>query len=230
MPGCTKQFSRKDNLQQHMAMVHAQRAIKLEVPGEDGATHRYEAIEDQPKKAGRAAGKPKKAGRKKKAGGDDDDEEDSVEGSAQPEGEDGDAEGEEADAEGENAEAGPSGEAAPAAAAKDAVPVENLDPALSGAAAPGPPTTTETAATAPASNLASNEALAAVDQGFYNSNDFLGQLRAIEETAAILSAQGKANEKRPREEEGVDGEQGAGEAGPSDGKKARTDGGADIPV
>ena len=213
-----------------MAMVHNQRAVKLDEPGEDGATHRYEPMPVEKEKK-RGAAKPKKAGGKKK--GEEDGEDESVEGSAQPE------EGEEGT--GGNAVAGPSGQGNGAA---EAIPAANVDPALTGAdPIPAAPVTDDAAAQV---------------AGYYTTDDFLKQLQVMEESAAaavragvgvvdgtgtngttdpalssIVEAAaaaakeggdvivgGQGGEKRPREDEGESAQQ----------KKARTTEDLDIPV
>lgn len=160
-----------------MAMVHSQRAIKLDEPLEDGTTHRYEPIEDQPPKKRAAAGavarrgpaKPRKA--KAKAASED--------------GEDGSGEGgddAEGEAEGEGGSAAPEGE-------------DNVDPALTaGDNAPAASTSNADAAT---TDGGASAGAATVDitpstaeaQAHFNENDFLKQLQAMEATALAEAKQ-----------------------------------------
>lgn len=169
-----------------MAMVHSQRAVKLEEPLEDGTTHRYEPIEDQPVKKRAAAGAPARRGSTKtrkgkaaKAASEEGEEGEGGEGGDDTEGE---AEGE------ERSNAG-GGEGS-----------ENLDPALTaGDNLPDQstnvdPSAAEGDATAVVTDINPSTAEA---QAHFNENDFLKQLQAMEATALAEAKQTDGDDTLP---------------------------------
>lgn len=168
-----------------MAMVHSQRAVKLDEPLEDGTTHRYEAIEDQPaKKRAAASGTPARRGstktRKGKSAKATSEEGEEGEGGEGGDDAEGDADG----VEGGSATGGGEGS-------------ENLDPALT-AGDHRPASSTHAAdPSAAEGNVAEVVPSTTQTDAHFIENDFIKQLEAMQATALAEAKQTDGDDTLP---------------------------------